>query len=213
MVWLIAEAPLEEEPAVMKRRASPQSPLDLCRSASASSAEKPEVAPRSLALADEACCIEVVAAPSIPASALIRRPAARKMTKLELQAMERTLFEERAKLRKSSLSYKMMVLPPTSMADFQIGNGVIEMVVLGNKVRGFREVGVDENYVSDDGYGRGGQASRYDNSWSQNAKSRRNNEDDGLIGERSSRAPSFGNRERGFADAGFNCDRSGHHAS
>ncbi|XP_042395810.1 DEAD-box ATP-dependent RNA helicase 3, chloroplastic-like isoform X2 [Zingiber officinale] len=100
MVWLIAEAPLEEEPAVMKRRASPQSPLDLCRSASASSAEKPEVAPRSLALADEACCIEVVAAPSIPASALIRRPAARKMTKLELQAMERTLFEERAKLRK-----------------------------------------------------------------------------------------------------------------
>ncbi|XP_042453233.1 uncharacterized protein LOC122037849 [Zingiber officinale] len=101
----IAEAPLEEEPAVMKRRASPQSPLDLCRSASASSAEKPEVAPRSLALdaeavAAEACRIEVAAAPSIPASALIRRPALRKMTKLELQAMERTLLEERAKLRK-----------------------------------------------------------------------------------------------------------------
>ncbi|KAG6466795.1 hypothetical protein ZIOFF_075385 [Zingiber officinale] len=60
----IAEAPLEEEPAVMKRRASPQSPLDLCRSASASSAEKPEVAPRSLALdaeavAAEACRIEM----------------------------------------------------------------------------------------------------------------------------------------------------------
>ncbi|XP_042458924.1 uncharacterized protein LOC122047226 [Zingiber officinale] len=97
----IAEAPLEEEPAVMKRRPSPQSPLDLCRSASASSNEKPEVVSRSPSLATaEACRIEVVAAPSIPASARIRRPAARKMTKLELQAVERTLLEERAKLRK-----------------------------------------------------------------------------------------------------------------
>lgn len=37
----------------------------------------------------------------------------------------------------------MMVLPLTSMAGFQMGSGVLEVVVLGNEVRRFQEVGVD----------------------------------------------------------------------
>lgn len=86
----IVEAPLEEEPAVMKRRASPQSPLDLCRCASASSAEKPEVAPRSLAfeadaVAAETCRIEVSSAsPSQPLPFLVPYSPRRKLPPIAL---------------------------------------------------------------------------------------------------------------------------------
>ncbi|XP_009396690.2 uncharacterized protein LOC103981663 isoform X1 [Musa acuminata AAA Group] len=98
-----------------KRRASPQSPLEGYSSASgsdgeegASSAEKPPKAPmspfpatpsgdgRTKVVAD----LRAPLISSIPVSAPIRRPASRKMTKPELQAVERTLLEERANLHK-----------------------------------------------------------------------------------------------------------------
>lgn len=41
----------------------------------------------------------------------------------------------------------MMVLPLTFMDGFQTGSGVLEVVVLRNEVRGFQEVGVDENMI------------------------------------------------------------------
>ncbi|XP_042390824.1 DEAD-box ATP-dependent RNA helicase 3, chloroplastic-like [Zingiber officinale] len=84
---------------------------------------------------------------------------------------------------------------------------------------GGRNYDSDDSYgrggrISDDSYGWGGRASRTDSSWSRNTKPRRDSEDDWLIGgRRSSRTPSFGNRERGFAGACFNCGRSGHRAS
>lgn len=72
----IAEAPLVEESAVMKRRPSPQTPLDLCGSASASSSEKPEEVSGSPSLATaaaaEACRIEVSStSPSQPLPFLV----------------------------------------------------------------------------------------------------------------------------------------------
>ncbi|XP_042395553.1 DEAD-box ATP-dependent RNA helicase 3, chloroplastic-like [Zingiber officinale] len=84
---------------------------------------------------------------------------------------------------------------------------------------GGRNYDSDDSYgrggrISGDSYGWGGRASRTDSSWSRNTKPRRDSEDDWLIGgRRSSRTPSFGNRERGFAGACFNCGRSGHRAS
>lgn len=42
----------------------------------------------------------------------------------------------------SFLHCKMMVLLLTIMAGFQTGTGVPEVVVLGNEVRGFPEIGV-----------------------------------------------------------------------
>ncbi|URE23362.1 hypothetical protein MUK42_08056 [Musa troglodytarum] len=98
-----------------KRRASPQSPLEGYSSASASdgeerasSAEKPPKAPMSPFPASPSgdgrtkVVADLRAPPisSVPVSAPIRRPASRKMTKPELQAVERALLEERANLHK-----------------------------------------------------------------------------------------------------------------
>lgn len=64
---------------------------------------------------------------------------------------------------------------------------------------------------SGDGFRRGGQSYRTDNTWSRSSKS---SSDDGLIGgRRSGRSSSFGSRDRSFGGACFNCGRSGHRAS
>ncbi|CAL9766260.1 unnamed protein product [Musa acuminata subsp. burmannicoides] len=110
--WTMGE---EEEVAAAaakrkgKRRASPQSPLEGYSSASASGGDDGARAPGSACLAaatPDDRLTKVVGNPrapsvsSIPASSSIQRPPSKKMTKPELQAVERTLLEERAKLHK-----------------------------------------------------------------------------------------------------------------
>lgn len=67
---------------------------------------------------------------------------------------------------------------------------------------------------SDDGFRRGGQSYRTENTWS---RSSRGSSDDWLIGGGRSSRPSFGSRDRSdrrsFGGACFNCGRSGHRAS
>ncbi|CAL9079280.1 unnamed protein product [Musa textilis] len=92
-----------------EEEASPQSPLEGYSSASASGGDEGARAPGSACLAaatPDDRLTKVVGnarAPSVssnPASSSIQRPPSKKMTKPELQAVERTLLEERAKLHK-----------------------------------------------------------------------------------------------------------------
>lgn len=64
---------------------------------------------------------------------------------------------------------------------------------------------------SDDGFRRGGRSNRTEGTWSRSSKG---SKDDWLIGGRqSSRSSSFGNSDRSFSGACFNCGKSGHRAS
>ncbi|URE22186.1 hypothetical protein MUK42_26547 [Musa troglodytarum] len=80
-----------------QRRASPQSPLEGYSSASGSGGgETPEGRRLTKAVGNP----RTASVSSIPISASIRRPPSKKLTKPELQAVERSLLEEKAKLHK-----------------------------------------------------------------------------------------------------------------
>ncbi|XP_074592117.1 uncharacterized protein LOC141847908 [Curcuma longa] len=100
-----------------KRRASPQSPLEGYSSASASGGDERSRAgrPTGVSIAEvEEHRVKMVAATSLcapesstnPASCHIRRPSSKKMTKVELQAVQVSLLEEKANLLKEMETWR-----------------------------------------------------------------------------------------------------------